>query len=122
MRNAEEKPDPAQRQAAGYGRESEERRRRTNPRDQSQGMTEMTPASEVEARAGGTKQEGIQGIVMDGNCNRRCWLAHGNICRCSCGGENHSAMRPGSLRLRSPSDGQEMQTIMAGLAPETETE
>ena len=43
MRNAEEKPDPAQRQAAGYGRESEERRRRTNPRDQSQGMTEMTP-------------------------------------------------------------------------------
>ena len=90
--------------------------------DQSQGMTEMTPASEAEARPGGTKQEGIQGIVMDGNCNRRCWLAHGHICRCSCRGENHSAMRPGNLRLRSPIKGQELQTIMAGLTPETGTE
>ena len=68
--------------------------------DQSQGMTEMTPASEVEAMVGETKQKGIQGIVMEGNCNRRCWLAHGNVCRCSCGGENHSAMRPGSLDLK----------------------
>ena len=90
--------------------------------DQSQGMTEMTAASEAQTSAGGTKQEGIQGIVMDGNCNRRCWLAHGHICRCSCRGENHSAMRPGNLRLRSPSKGQEPQTIMAGLAPETGTE
>ena len=28
-------------------------------------------------------------------------------------GENHSAMRPGSLRLRSPSEGRELPTIVA---------
>ena len=33
MRNAEEKPDPARRHAAGCGRESEERKRWTNPRE-----------------------------------------------------------------------------------------
>ena len=59
----------------------------------SQGMAEMTAAS----AAGEMNQEGIGGIVMEGNCNRRRWLAHGNICRCSCRGENHSAMQPGSL-------------------------
>ena len=59
----------------------------------SQGMAEMTAAS----AAGEMNQEGIRGIVMEGNCNRRRWLAHGNICRCSCGGENNSAMQPGSL-------------------------
>ena len=77
--------------------------------DPSQGMAEMTAAS----AAGEMNQEGIRGIVMEGNCNRRRWLAHGNICRCSCRGENHSAMRPGSLRLRSPSEGRELPTIVA---------
>ena len=48
----------------------------------SQGMAEMTAAS----AAGEMNQEGIRGIVMEGNCNRRRWLAHGNICRCSCRG------------------------------------
>ena len=61
MRNTEEKPDPARRHDAGCGPESEERRRWTNSRDQSQGMTEMTPASEAEARAGGDKTGGNPG-------------------------------------------------------------
>ena len=74
----------------------------------------MTAAS----AAGRMKEEGVRGIVMEGNCNRRCWLAHGNVCRCSCGGENHSAMRTSSVGLRSPSEGRELQTIMAGLGPE----
>ena len=93
-------------------------KRGTKTMDQLRGMVETAAAS----AAGEMNQEGIQGIVMEGNCNRRCWLAHGNICRCSCRGENHSAMRPGSLRLRSTSEGRELQTIMAGLAPEARTE
>ena len=82
--------------------------------DQSRGMGEINAASAT----GEMDQEGVRGIVMEGNCNLRCWLAHGNVCRCSCGGENHSAMRPGSVGLRSPSEGRERPTIMAGLGPE----
>ena len=37
--------------------------------NQSQGMAEMTAAS----AAGEMNQEGIRGIVMEGNCNRRRW-------------------------------------------------
>ena len=82
--------------------------------DQSRGMAEMTAAS----AAGEMNPEGVRGIVMEGNCNRRRWPAHGNVCRCSCRGENHSAMRPGSGGLKSPSEGRERPTIMAGLGPE----
>ena len=67
--------------------------------EQSREMIEMAPAS----TAGKMNQEGIRGIVMEGNCNRRRWLAHGNLCRRSCRGESHSAMRPGNVGLKSPS-------------------
>ena len=67
--------------------------------EQSRGMIEMAAVS----AAGKMNQEGIRGIVMEENCNRRRWLAHGNLCRCSCRGENHSEMRPGSVGLKSPS-------------------
>ena len=45
---------------------------------------------------GTTLEEGkgqtIQGIAVNEGCNQRCWNAQGNTCRCSCMGENHSAI------------------------------
>ena len=62
--------------------------------------------------------ENPRGILLEENCSRRCWFAHGSVCRCACGGENHAAMRPGSNRLVPVAAGREMQTVMAGLSPE----
>ena len=62
--------------------------------------------------------ENARGILLEENCSRRCWFAHGSVCRCACGGENHAAMTPGSNRLVPVAAGREMQTVMEGLSPE----
>ena len=62
--------------------------------------------------------ENARGILLEENCSSRCWFAHGSVCRCACGGENHAAMRPGSNRLVPVAAGREMQTVMEGLSPE----
>ena len=41
------------------------------------------------------------GIRLVRTCSARCWFAHGEVCQCPCGGENHGAMMPGRNRLQT---------------------
>ena len=52
------------------------------------------------------------GIALVGTYSSRCWFAHGEVCECPCGGGNHGAMMPSRNKLRAPSEGVELQTIM----------
>ena len=38
----------------------------------------------------------ILGIYSETTCGEACWMAHGEICKCSCGGKNHGIYNNGS--------------------------
>ena len=58
-------------------------------------------------------EERAVGIVLEGNCRSRCWLARREPCRCTCQGRNHGAMQPGSRKLQGTEEGHDLQTIMS---------
>ena len=41
------------------------------------------------------------GIRLVSACSARRWFAHGEVCQCPCGGENHGAMMPGRNKLQN---------------------
>ena len=55
----------------------------------------------------------VIGIAVQENCTSRCWFAHLEPCRCPCGGRNHGAMQPGSIKLSGPGECGQLQTIMS---------